>query len=393
MKGADDGLPEDEEWNIPFQDLEFGKRVGNGNFGCVYKGEYLGAPVAIKELHMPEEDPEFTRKYIQREVSVLKNLRHPNIVNFVGICHHKAEGRKEHTYIITEWVAKGNLSKWIKRNAFISWKKRVQIAVEMASAMTFLHRKNLIHRDLKPQNVLITETEGIKICDFGFARKKPSQNKMAMTLAGTEEYMAPEVILGMDYDEKCDVYCFGVVLYVLISRKKPPQRSPIDCFEFRPESVNAITPPDCPPAFRKIADDCCEYVHTKRPSFSDILARLKQLLKDLPEETDPEQEAQKKKAEEERTAVKLLNLKRIQEFMQETKAQAATPNPSPSSSPARTSSSPSLSSSAPAALPSSNERSKSQESVTDEAPAGPALAAEERVREEARLRRILGRRF
>jgi len=102
-----------------------------------------------------------------------------------------------------------------------------------------------------------------------------------MTLAGTEDYMAPEVTLGEDYDESCDVYSFGLVLYVLIGLREPPKRSPATCFDFRPGDITAFVPPDCPVALSQLAAQCAKYKPRDRPSFGEALKQLKEILPTL----------------------------------------------------------------------------------------------------------------
>lgn len=283
-------MPEDNEWWLDPDDLEFGEKIGGGNFGAVYKGEYVGTPVAIKEVLIHEDDKEFARKYIEREVAILRSVRHPNILSFIGICTLNKGGRsdsgagfKERVLIVTEWLPKGNLKRYIRdHKAELTWKKRVAMASDISSAMAFLNKKNLIHRDLKPENLLLTEKGHVKICDFGFARRKSKKDVGLMTLAGTEDYMSPEVTLGLDYDEKCDVYSFGVLLYELIGLCPAPKRSPATAFDFRPDAIKAIIPPDCPEELAALAAQCTKYKPSERPSFGEILKRIKAIQATLP---------------------------------------------------------------------------------------------------------------
>jgi len=114
--------------------------------------------------------------------------------------------------------------------------------------------------------------------DFGFARR---QSRGRMTLAGTEEYMAPEVTLGKDYDEKADVYGYGVVLIVLASSKDPPPRAPQAGFDFSPDVLKAAIPPDCPRMFASLIEHCVQYKPQSRPSFQEICECCEKVLEDL----------------------------------------------------------------------------------------------------------------
>eukprot|EP01087_Luapelamoeba_hula_P015462 TRINITY_DN4625_c0_g1_i4.p1 TRINITY_DN4625_c0_g1~~TRINITY_DN4625_c0_g1_i4.p1 ORF type:complete len:522 (+),score=134.37 TRINITY_DN4625_c0_g1_i4:39-1604(+) len=303
MGEADDGDGYGiEEWNIEYGDLEFYNMVGKGNFGCVYSGEYIGTPVAIKKVEqqnvadLPEEsvmDEELAAKYLHRELSVLKSIHHPNVVQFMGVCSHSSG-----VYLITEWVGGGDLRKLIKaRNIPITWRERVEIAKDTAIAMSYLHAKKCIHRDLKPANLLLTEHGRVKVCDMGLARTIQNEqekladegNKKYYTIAGTDVWMAPEVILGEAYDSKCDVYSFGCVVYALIKRHSPPSRKPSDGFGMQPDVLLADIPKQCPQKLVQIMQDCMEYETQFRPPFREICQRLKALLGEMPEHEEEEE--------------------------------------------------------------------------------------------------------
>ncbi|ELR11537.1 protein kinase domain containing protein [Acanthamoeba castellanii str. Neff] len=273
-----EGSIPDSDWEIPQSDIEFGVQIAQGNFGRIYKGSYFGTEVAIK-LILPCETPDMTHKYIEREVTVLKGLRHPLVVNFMGVARRNGD-----FYIVTEWVDGGNLRTLTKdKNDTFTWSNKVSIARDIAVAMAFLHGRGIIHRDLKADNLLITKSGQVKLCDFGFAR---ARNTGYMTLAGTEEYMAPEVILGMEYDEKVDVYSYGVVLLELISRKVPPVRGPAFAFDFSPEQLQATIPADCPQRLEDLVLRCINYKPGMRPAFKDILGTCKELLEELSADED-----------------------------------------------------------------------------------------------------------
>ncbi|KAL6073254.1 putative serine/threonine-protein kinase EDR1 [Balamuthia mandrillaris] len=278
----DDGIME-EEWQIKYEDLEFGELVGKGSFGRVYKGEYFGTEVAIKQVLMMGMDPELTKKYVRREVNMLRVARHPNIVSFMGYCNRTDANE---LYIITEWIGGGNLTQLLRDPSIsVPWRRRVLLARDVALSVLFLHQKGLIHRDLKSENLLLTENYNVKLCDFGFARKmrETAEAGAFMTLGGTEDYMAPECILGEEYDNTCDVFSFGVVLWELIRREKPPKRGPPTAFGFEHrKKLKELIPPDCPSALGALFLDCVEYYPEGRPSFKEILTRLKDLLQELP---------------------------------------------------------------------------------------------------------------
>eukprot|EP01088_Endostelium_zonatum_P017904 TRINITY_DN5533_c0_g1_i2.p1 TRINITY_DN5533_c0_g1~~TRINITY_DN5533_c0_g1_i2.p1 ORF type:complete len:269 (+),score=53.94 TRINITY_DN5533_c0_g1_i2:45-851(+) len=193
--------------------------IGAGQFGKVYKGKYLGTPVAIKSLLNTEDED--MQKYFERELETLCAIHHTNIVQLLGICITADE-----ILIITEFVSGGDLRtrlKNVQKFPKLSWNLRVRIARDMALAMNYLHSQNRMHRDLKAANVLMGNNWEVKICDFGLARD--TQGEGPKTVCGTSEWMAPEVELGEKYEKSADVFSFGMVVWELITREKPLSRN------------------------------------------------------------------------------------------------------------------------------------------------------------------------
>jgi LIM domain kinase 1 len=144
----------------------------------------MGNPVAVKELLNVEDD--YIRKLIAREVILLKNVRHQNCVSWLGVCSYQGS-----IFLITEYVPGGDLRKVLKTETNLPWSLRIKIIVDICAAMTYLHSRKIMHRDLKSKNVLIeSPTFVAKLCDFGFARIHSMPNEMTVKV-GTEEWMAP----------------------------------------------------------------------------------------------------------------------------------------------------------------------------------------------------------
>lgn len=278
-----DGVVEnfDEIWTINLNEIRMEEVIGRGAFGEVKKGMLLGTPVAVKKITAQEEDDEL---YIMRELAVLKSMRHPNIVSFMGYYQTGPD-----LYIITEFVANGTLRAMVKnRDVELSWKQRHRIALDIACALAYLHSRNVIFRDLKSKNVLIDEYNRAKICDFGFARTTESlRGAKAMTLCGTDDWMAPEVILGMEYDALADVFSYGIVLFELITREKVSlalQRSPMDAFDLdEAKTRKLIQGTGCPSQFSDLAFLCCKYDPRNRPDFVTIVDTLWAMVDDMPD--------------------------------------------------------------------------------------------------------------
>jgi len=256
-------------WKVSFTDMELIERIGKGNFGEVWKGKYLGLEVAIKKLFFVDDD--FMQKYIEREMDTLRGLNHPNIVQLMGLCTETGD-----IYIITEFVGGGNLRHILKSDMELSWEKRLGFALDVALAMTYLHHKDIMHRDLKSANLLVSSDWKIKVCDFGLARNSPSEGEKFITTVGTNEWMAPEVALQDPYDKSADVFSYGMVLYELLTRKKPPPRKLRDGYAFD-LGLKANIPQDTPAALWELLVDCAAQNAAKRPSFPDIVKRLKDI--------------------------------------------------------------------------------------------------------------------
>eukprot|EP00005_Dracoamoeba_jomungandri_P002402 CAMPEP_0174251228 /NCGR_PEP_ID=MMETSP0439-20130205/1118_1 /TAXON_ID=0 /ORGANISM="Stereomyxa ramosa, Strain Chinc5" /LENGTH=959 /DNA_ID=CAMNT_0015331495 /DNA_START=18 /DNA_END=2897 /DNA_ORIENTATION=+ len=255
-----------------------GPEVAEGAFGKVFKASYLGADVAVKKIFMDGDIIE-NEKYLVREVAALSGIRHPNVVTFIGCCVKDGD-----TYIVTEWIERGDLThQLIDDQVYISWSKRVRWALDTAAAMAYLHTNDIIHRDLKAANLLLTDNDRIKVCDMGFARRKTTRRARSMSIAGTELYMAPEVITGKQYDSSCDVFCYGVVLYEIITRQPPPERTLKTMFGFDLEEIEETIPAECPDKLKALCLQCLETDETKRPNFRDIVEVLVKLAKRLAE--------------------------------------------------------------------------------------------------------------
>jgi len=271
------------KWKVAFSDLTLEKRIGKGNFGEVWMGKYLGLDVAIKRLFFTDDD--FMQKYIEREMETLTGLMHPNIVQLLGICTENND-----VYIITEFVTGGNLRKKLKDKSIpLSWTTRVRYALDVALAMTYLHHKSIMHRDLKSPNLLIGGNNRVKVCDFGLARTSPTQKDQYITTVGTNEWMAPEVAMQDPYDMSADVFSYAMVLYELITREKPPARKLKDAYAWDAVKMKHTIPADTPEFLWKLLCDCAAFEPPKRPSFKEITSRLKSIIDTLPKEEGSEE--------------------------------------------------------------------------------------------------------
>ncbi|KAL3352971.1 hypothetical protein AABB24_020781 [Solanum stoloniferum] len=164
------GLEIYHEWTIDLRRLTIGQAFAQGSFGKLYKGTCNGEDVTIKLLERPEYDlanAHFMEQQFQHEVMMLANLKHPNIVRFIGAC------RKAMVWcILTEYARGGSVCQFLTRwqNQAVPLKLAVKQVLDVARGMEHVHGLNLIHRDLKSDNLLIAADKSIKIADFGVAR-------------------------------------------------------------------------------------------------------------------------------------------------------------------------------------------------------------------------------
>ncbi|KAI3876549.1 hypothetical protein MKW98_015932 [Papaver atlanticum] len=206
-------------YDIAWEDLAIGAQIGHGSCGTVYRGLWCGSDVAVKEFSKLEYSENLLQTFRKELVLLMKRLRHPNVLLFMG-----AVTSPLHLCIVTEYLPCGNLVQLLRRKtARLDWRCRALMAVDIARGMNYLHRCNppIVHRDLKSSNLLVDKNWNVKVGDFGLSRLKHATYLATKTGKGTPQWMAPEVIRNEASDEKCDVYSFGVVLWELATQRIP----------------------------------------------------------------------------------------------------------------------------------------------------------------------------
>ncbi|CAN8232933.1 unnamed protein product [Cochlearia groenlandica] len=197
----------------------FSKELGDGGFGTVYYGVLKdGRPVAVKRLF--ERSIKRVEQF-KNEIEILKSLKHPNLVILYGCTtRHSRE-----LLLVYEYISNGTVADHLHGNQAVSrpicWPGRLKIAIETASALSFLHTSGIIHRDVKTTNILLDINYQVKVADFGLSRLFPTdQTHISTAPQGTPGYVDPEYYQCYRLNEKSDVYSFGVVLSELISSKE-----------------------------------------------------------------------------------------------------------------------------------------------------------------------------
>ncbi|XP_020866544.1 serine/threonine-protein kinase pakF isoform X3 [Arabidopsis lyrata subsp. lyrata] len=206
------------DYEILWEDLTIGEQIGQGSCGTVYHGLWFGSDVAVKVFSKQEYSEEIITSFRQ-EVSLMKRLRHPNVLLFMG-----AVTSPQRLCIVTEFLPRGSLFRLLQRNTSkLDWRRRIHMASDIARGMNYLHHCTppIIHRDLKSSNLLVDRNWTVKVADFGLSRIKHETYLTTKTGRGTPQWMAPEVLRNEAADEKSDIYSFGVILWELVTEKIP----------------------------------------------------------------------------------------------------------------------------------------------------------------------------
>jgi eukaryotic-like serine/threonine-protein kinase len=194
--------------------------VGTGGMSSVYKAHdrLLERNVALKILHPHYGDDEEYVERFRREARAVAQMSHPNIVTVIDRGHD--DGRQ---YIVFEYVDGENLKQLVERTGPLPARRAVELALAMADALAFAHEHGLVHRDVKPQNVLLNADGEAKVTDFGIARSLDVEQGVTQTgtVLGTSNYLSPEQASGKPVTPATDVYSLGVVLFELLTAEVP----------------------------------------------------------------------------------------------------------------------------------------------------------------------------
>uniref|UniRef100_A0A8C9XKX8 non-specific serine/threonine protein kinase n=1 Tax=Sander lucioperca TaxID=283035 RepID=A0A8C9XKX8_SANLU len=273
-------------WEVHSREVTIQKRIGAGSFGTVFKGKWHG-DVAIKILKVTEPTPEQLQAF-KNEMQVLRKTRHVNILLFMGYM------TKPNFAIITQWCEGSSLYRHLHvTETKFDTMRRIDVARQTAQGMDYLHAKNIIHRDLKSNNIFLHEGWTVKIGDFGLATVKSrwSGSQQVEQPSGSILWMAPEVIRMQDsnpYTFQSDVYGYGVVLYELMSGTLP-----YSIINNRDQIIFMVgrgyLSPDLsklsstsPKSMKRLIIDCLKFKRDERPLFPQILVAIEQVQDLLP---------------------------------------------------------------------------------------------------------------
>eukprot|EP01113_Clastostelium_recurvatum_P020910 TRINITY_DN2475_c0_g1_i1.p1 TRINITY_DN2475_c0_g1~~TRINITY_DN2475_c0_g1_i1.p1 ORF type:complete len:834 (-),score=248.83 TRINITY_DN2475_c0_g1_i1:123-2624(-) len=259
---------------LSYDEIKFSEAqtlLGAGGAGSVRKGEWRSITVAVKTLHIPD-----TTEFMQ-ELRILAEVgRHPYIVELLGACT-----KPPYMAIVTQFMERGNLADLMdNQNEAFDWDLVLLMAKDICKGMVHIHSMGLIHRDLKSSNLLVAslskmESEvRLKICDFGISK----QQSLQMTkFVGTPLYMAPEMYIDpTNYNNSIDVYAFGIILWELITRKKPfhEVRTSFELEKIVREGMRPTIPAEVPQILADLVRACWSGNPKDRPTFQQALEQL-----------------------------------------------------------------------------------------------------------------------
>jgi eukaryotic-like serine/threonine-protein kinase len=206
-----------------FGRYEIVAELGRGAMGVVFKARdpQIDRLVALKTISLlgvdPDEQDAFRERFM-REAQAAGRLHHPGIVTIFDV----GEDPETHdSFIVLEYVAGESLSRILSREKKLSLSRALQLGEELAEALDYAHSQGVVHRDVKPANILITEDGHAKIADFGIAKMNLSHHTVAGRVLGTPAYMAPEQLVGEGCDGRSDLFSLGVVLYAMVTGHSP----------------------------------------------------------------------------------------------------------------------------------------------------------------------------
>ncbi len=193
-------------------------RLGKGAMGLVYRAydEVMDRPVAIKVMTADVQDDPDTSERFYREAHAAGQLVHPNIITIFDL--GEEDGRP---FIVMELLEGRTLADFLKRPEGVRIEEKISLMLQLCEGLQLAHSKGIYHRDIKPGNLLISDSGRLKIVDFGIARLSTSSMTMSGLIVGTPDYMSPEQACGREVDERSDIFSVGAVCYYMLTGRKP----------------------------------------------------------------------------------------------------------------------------------------------------------------------------
>lgn len=254
--------------------------IGSGGMAMVYKAKdhRLNRPVAVKILKSDlAEDADFRRRF-RDESQAVAMLSHPNIVSVYDVSHGEIE------YIVMELIDGITLKQYMERRGQLNWREALHFITQIMKGISHAHSRGIIHRDIKPQNIMVLRDGSVKVADFGIACLSNSAQTMTQQALGSVHYISPEQAKGERTDVRSDVYSAGVVLYEMLCNRLPFEGDSAVSVAIQHLSSVALPPreinPDVPKALELICMKAMANDIEKRyPSADAMLADLEEFRK------------------------------------------------------------------------------------------------------------------
>ncbi len=272
------------------------EKIGTGGMSDVYKAKdhKLNRFVAVKVLKQEfSENANFVSKF-RIEAQAAAGLMHPNIVNVYDV------GEEDGIYYIVMELVEGiTLKKYIEKKARLSVKEAISIAIQVSMGIEAAHNNHIIHRDIKPQNIIISKEGKVKVTDFGIA-KAATSNTITSNVMGSVHYTSPEQARGGYSDEKSDIYSLGITMFEMLTGRVPFNGETTVAIAIKHIQEEFPSPrdyvPEIPISVEQIVFKCCQKSPDRRyQSMSELIVDLKQSLinpdEDFVKVTDPDEEA------------------------------------------------------------------------------------------------------
>jgi Serine/threonine protein kinase len=255
------------------------EKIGTGGMSDVYKAKChkLNRYVAVKVLKQEfSENENFVSKF-RIEAQAAASLMHPNIVNVYDV-----GAENDIYYIVMELVEGITLKKYIERKARLSYKEAVSIAIQVSMGIEAAHNNHIIHRDIKPQNIIISREGKVKVTDFGIA-KAATSNTITSNVMGSVHYTSPEQARGGYSDEKSDIYSLGITLFEMLTGRVPFNGETTVAIAIKHIQEEMTSPkefvPEIPGSVEAIVMKCCQKSPDRRyQNMAEVIADLKQSL-------------------------------------------------------------------------------------------------------------------
>jgi eukaryotic-like serine/threonine-protein kinase len=280
-------------------------KLGEGGMGTVFRAHdtKLNRPVAIKFLSDDMADASARRRF-QREAQMASSLNHPHILTV-----HDAGEVDGRQYLVSEYLAGGTLKDWTRSNNDRGWREVVELLIGIADALATAHAAGILHRDIKPDNILLTPTGHAKLADFGLAKiadaRPLDESTRTLTegptlpgmVVGTIAYMSPEQAAGRPLDARSDIFSYGVLLYETLAGRRPfGGTTDLEVLQTILHGIPEPLPEHIPAALRSVVEKALERDPADRyQSMRELVVDLRRVMRQSGEMPAPVQRSRRYK--------------------------------------------------------------------------------------------------